>query len=302
MKCEEFLQAMEDYFDGELDPRAAGMMSAHINICADCARAYEELKREQEVYALYERDIEVNPAMWTAVRARIAEEKTERAASSSRRFREWLTGAFGVPRFSPALTAALILIAITVTAGVMRFADLRSEPGVTSGGDNMARIQTNRVERETAAQPAQPSESNTSEARASEVQPANDEIERDLSPSRNEREVVSRAVVRNNMTTARRRDVDISLSRQPTPEELVREAERTYQTAIAILAREVNSRRSGLDPELRERFERTLAAIDRTIAETRRAVRENPGDPVAARYMQVAYARKVEVLREMADY
>ncbi len=80
------------------------------------------------------------------------------------------------------------------------------------------------------------------------------------------------------------------------------EAERTYQAAIAILSREVNQRRSRLDPELRNRLERTLIAIDRTIAETRRAVRDNPGDPVAAQYMQAAYARKVEVLREMADY
>jgi hypothetical protein len=90
--------------------------------------------------------------------------------------------------------------------------------------------------------------------------------------------------------------------RKPTPDELVREAEQKYVAAIAMLSRDVNSRRSRLDPKMAARFEQTLAAVERTIADTRRAVREHPGDPVAAQYMLTAYAKKVDVLREMASF
>ena len=90
--------------------------------------------------------------------------------------------------------------------------------------------------------------------------------------------------------------------RSPTPDQLIREAEQKYLAAISILSRDVNRHRSQLDAETALRFERTLAAIDRTITDTRRAVREHPGDPVAAQYMLTAYAKKVDVLREMIGY
>jgi hypothetical protein len=90
--------------------------------------------------------------------------------------------------------------------------------------------------------------------------------------------------------------------REPSSDELVREAEQKYVEAIAMLSRDVKRRRSRLDAETAARFERTLTAVDRTIADTRRAARRHPGDPVAAKYMLTAYARKVDVLREMVDY
>jgi type VI protein secretion system component VasF len=90
--------------------------------------------------------------------------------------------------------------------------------------------------------------------------------------------------------------------RTPTSDELVREAEQKYVEAIAMLSRDVTRRRSRLDAETAARFERTLAAVNRTIADTRRAVRQHPGDPLAAKYMLTAYAKKVDVLREIIGY
>ena len=44
-----------------------------------------------------------------------------------------------------------------------------------------------------------------------------------------------------------------------------------------------------------------MRALDRTIAETRRAaLGRGNNDPVAVQYMLTAYEKKVEVLREMA--
>jgi hypothetical protein len=89
--------------------------------------------------------------------------------------------------------------------------------------------------------------------------------------------------------------------RKPTPEQLVREAEQKYVAAIALLSKEVDRRRTEIDPLVLARFDSALAAIDRTIEDTRRAVRQSPNDPIALQYMLAAYAKKVDVLREIAN-
>jgi hypothetical protein len=80
----------------------------------------------------------------------------------------------------------------------------------------------------------------------------------------------------------------------------VREAEQKYIAAIAILSRDVSKKRSGMDPMVAARFDAALGEIDKTIAETRRAVRNNPDDPIALQYMLSAYSKKVDTLREMS--
>src|SRR5262249_37420333 len=94
----------------------------------------------------------------------------------------------------------------------------------------------------------------------------------------------------------------IHLRRGPTVEQLVGQAEQKYLAAVHLLSRDMRKHGPKLDPEVRARFEETLAAIDRSIADTRQAVRQHPTDPEAVRYMLTAYAEKVEVLQEMASY
>jgi hypothetical protein len=48
-------------------------------------------------------------------------------------------------------------------------------------------------------------------------------------------------------------------------------------------------------------LERNLKAIDENIEATRRAFREHPSDPEYALYMLAAYARKVDLLQEVAS-
>jgi hypothetical protein len=90
------------------------------------------------------------------------------------------------------------------------------------------------------------------------------------------------------------------LRRQRATERLVREAESKYLAAIRMLSEDVNRKRTRLDPQVAARFDETLATIDRSIAETRRTVLRQRNDPVAVQYMLSAYAKKVEVMREMA--
>ncbi|HEY1404781.1 MAG TPA: hypothetical protein VGB05_11675, partial [Pyrinomonadaceae bacterium] len=90
------------------------------------------------------------------------------------------------------------------------------------------------------------------------------------------------------------------IRRQRATERLVREAESKYLAAIRMLSEDVNRKRTRLDPQVAARFDETLATIDRSIAETRRTVLQQRNDPVAVQYMLSAYAKKVEVMREMA--
>ena len=91
-------------------------------------------------------------------------------------------------------------------------------------------------------------------------------------------------------------------NRDSIPDGIARNAEKEYLRAIAILSNDLSKRREGFAPEVKEQFEKTLAVVDSTIKSTRRAVRENPDDPVAVQYMLSAYSQKVDVLKELVNY
>jgi anti-sigma factor RsiW len=78
-------------------------------------------------------------------------------------------------------------------------------------------------------------------------------------------------------------------------------AEKEYEKAILLLSDVVEKRRSTLDPMLVAELEKSLKTIDENIAATRKAFREHPSDPEYALYMLAAYARKVELLQEIAS-
>lgn len=78
-------------------------------------------------------------------------------------------------------------------------------------------------------------------------------------------------------------------------------AEKEYENAIRLLSEIVEKRKATLDPRLVAELERNLETIDENIAATRNAFREHPSDPEYALYMLAAYARKVELLQEVAS-
>ena len=67
MKCEECQILIEESVDGVLDRQAAALVESHTASCAECANFYSELSREQEIYARYQREIEVTPLMWSTI-------------------------------------------------------------------------------------------------------------------------------------------------------------------------------------------------------------------------------------------
>lgn len=294
MKCEDCQKVIEEYFDQELDEQASVEVRAHLLNCEECSRQLEALGDEQNVYALYVRDVDVTPALWTGVAQRIREEGG-RTSSLMMRWRSQLVALFGTPRLSPALTFALLILSVGATAGLMKYINSRQSQTQT----------TARKQPETPA-PVAPSKVNDQSAdNTGEKEPAAIENGGEQLAMLNDRtEERQLPVPRTADRYESKRAVESSTSYpyEQTPEQLVREAEQKYRAAITMLTRDARRRRTLLEPDVRERFEQTLAAVDRTISETRRAARQQPDDPVAVQYMLAAYSKKVEVLREMATY
>jgi hypothetical protein len=309
MKCEECLPLVEEYADGELDGQTNDLVARHLDDCASCASAYRKTLREQELYLRYECDAQAAPTFWENVMARAVASENNRAQTQTpaRGFASlhgWLRGLLGnfsAPRFSPSLTALMVLLAVGVTAIVMSYLNPKEKSSLQAGvsqevGAPLASATSS------AALPASSTNTNSDNAisgKGSETQ-VNDKPR----IARNDSGVVNRhPLAAKKETTARSlRSRLLAEGQLESPDALIREAEQKYVAAINLLSRDLNRRRSRLDAETAARFERTLVAVDRTIADTRRAARKHPDDPVAAKYVLTAYAKKVDVLREMIGH
>ena len=279
MKCEDIQILIEDYFDSALDQKSAAVLKSHMNDCAACASFYQEVNREQEIYARYERDVEVTPVLWASIETRIKQERVSPQPGLLARLREQLTGVFAAPRLSPAFAAALVLIAIMITVGVMTYVNSRSNR--TQLADEKTPVQT--IEKPAPNPGPAPPDSPSGTGTVANNKPAGSEQQ--ATPDKS----TKTSIVKKNLTA----------TAVLTPAQLVRDAEQKYLTAISMLSRDVNRQRPQLDPILLARLDASLSEIDRTIKETRRVVRENPGDPIALQYLLAAYSKKVEVLRGM---
>jgi len=77
--------------------------------------------------------------------------------------------------------------------------------------------------------------------------------------------------------------------------------ERSYLQAIARLDSTIKENKAAMRPSLQVEYERNLAVVDRAIAATRNAAKDNPNDPDAADFMFAAYQSKVDLLNTIAD-
>ena len=274
MKCEEYQILIEDFIDGTLDEKAASRVISHTAECAECAQFRQELSREQELYSHYQRDVEITPLMWNSIESRIGQERAKQPSGLVSRWREQFAGLFAGPRLSPAFAAVLVMLAIGLTVFVM--SRLNSPQAPTQVAETNKNLQP-----ESPVVPATPLTPNPTQ-----TEPATPKVDKEQG-----------AKVTQVATVPRKQPANVA----PNPAQLVREAEQKYLTAIAMLSRDVDKRRSQLDPMVLARFDASLAEIDRTIKETRQIVKGNPDDPIALQYLLAAYSKKVDVLREMND-
>ena len=86
---------------------------------------------------------------------------------------------------------------------------------------------------------------------------------------------------------------------KPAPVKLL-PGERAYLQTIARLDTAIKADKN-MRPGLQVEYERNLAVVDRAIAATRTAAKNNPNNPDAADFMFAAYQSKVDFLNTIAD-
>ena len=74
MKCEVCLELLEEYLDGELAAETNEQLDAHLMTCTECSESFAALSAEQEIFARYDRELEVSPFLWTRVAAHTVSE------------------------------------------------------------------------------------------------------------------------------------------------------------------------------------------------------------------------------------
>jgi hypothetical protein len=292
MKCEECQALLEEYLDGELDQIVTGAVSFHVENCLPCSTTLQELTLECQAYQSYERRLDVSPDLWARVRLEIAEESRPRPRPPAL-FERWQPGLGKVfsRRFSVPVAVAFVFLAIVSTIAVMKYLDKKEAVKQMASSVGNPQLTENQV-----AHPAKGSEvvgldSDSATAREPQITLKGSELKKNVESGRRTENVQGRvSTVRPDPLEAR------------TPAQLVRDAEKKYLSAIVLLTRDARQRPSQLDSETRAKLDGALAAIDRTIFATRRAVQRNPNDPLAVQYMLSAYGKKVEVLKEMTAY
>src|SRR6266404_3033927 len=119
MKCDDCLNLLEEYIDGEVIEVDAEQISTHLITCAACNSEFAALTAEQEVFARYDRELNITPAMWSAIQERTAAERQPIGQSSQFNPRAWLAGLFTAPRFGLAFSGAMAVLIAAIVIGVM---------------------------------------------------------------------------------------------------------------------------------------------------------------------------------------
>lgn len=102
MKCEVCLEFLEEYLDGEVAAETSEQIDAHLITCSECSATFATLNAEQEIFARYDREIEVSPFMWTRVAAHTVSE-------SNVAKRGWLATLIRKPSLASAIAVTLIV-------------------------------------------------------------------------------------------------------------------------------------------------------------------------------------------------
>ena len=126
MKCDECVNILEAYLDGEAGERDADQVQAHLMKCEKCSQQYELLTAESELYARYDPEVQISPAVWNGIAARISADGNGSAKSKSS-LADWFAGLFAIPSLKFAMPA-IALVAIAVVLGLAYWRTRQTAP------------------------------------------------------------------------------------------------------------------------------------------------------------------------------
>ncbi|HEY8461096.1 MAG TPA: zf-HC2 domain-containing protein [Blastocatellia bacterium] len=269
MNCEQCENELEDFLYGELGEARAAEVSAHLRSCAVCGALRDEIDRENKIFGRFYEQTSIEPAAgtWEAIRARIKSEARGRTPTG--RELGWLErlriGALApVTLRRAAFAALLVLLSAAATTICLKLGAGNDAHDLAVGDENRA---SSPPPRRAAPPPAPPSPSG-------DFSGARSRVSRSAPPRKlTDREIASRQIAR---------------------------AEREYQKAISLLDQVIARQRDRLDPALIEQYESSLTLIDDSIDVSRHALRDRPDDPAAGELLLSAYAKKLDLMQEIA--
>ena len=110
MKCEVCLELLEEYLDGELPAPDRTQIGEHLIACADCSASFAELTAEQELFARYDREVEVPPFLWTRIAAHTVAENNGARNGWYRR----VASIFATP-----VASAIVVLLLAIAVGLV---------------------------------------------------------------------------------------------------------------------------------------------------------------------------------------
>ena len=285
MNCESCKNELEDFLYGELGEARDAEFRAHLANCALCAARRDEIERENEVFARFYELTSIEPAgeMWEAIRARINAEPQGQSLIEGRA--GWLerlrAGAFGrllapATLRQAAFAALLIALSVAATTFYLKRGDRDAkEPNISS------------VKGTSTPTPAPVATPTPAPSPSIDV-PGGGKPNKDTNAPKGARPGINQAPPPRQLT-----DQEL-MNRQ------IARAEHEYQKAIRLLDQAIAKQRDRLDPELIKQYESSLALIDNSIAASRRALRERPDDPTTGQFLLAAYAKKLDLMQDIA--
>ena len=269
---------LQSYFDGELSPRLMESATAHLASCVTCAAAARELAEETALLtSALAAEFEVSVPT-QALRERIdAAVFGERVANAGRSEKAGLFASLSsVFSFNSQRTlgyaSLAVVLAFGTIMGIVKYRQSELPPQTTNGTGNVAVV---------------PSGSNSPEVNVTSAQPQS--VVPDSLPAATAVKAPSRT------STPRVIPVKANHTVKLLP------GERSYLQAIARLDSTIKENKTAMRPSLQVEYERNLAVVDRAIAATRNAAKNNPKDPDVADFMFAAYQSKVDLLNTIAD-
>lgn len=125
MKCDDCVNLLAAYVDGEVGEHESERVRTHLLKCSSCENEFEALTAESELYARYDRELQISPAAWSGISARIAAEPLAIESRERRDVRGWFAGLLTVPRFGLAFSGAMAVLLAMVAVGYLY---LRTQP------------------------------------------------------------------------------------------------------------------------------------------------------------------------------
>jgi len=117
MKCETCSELLEEYLDCELAAHDQAEVGEHLIDCGDCSAIFAALTAEQELFARYDREIEVPPFLWTRVAANtVAESPKGRALAAI---------------FARPLASVITVLLLAIALGIVYLISRRPQPNQT---------------------------------------------------------------------------------------------------------------------------------------------------------------------------